>query len=381
MFDVISYKSHLFNESIHNSFWDVQKNLELVFSQKVAKTTKKDALSTRIAHILEWSKQTKLVSYSEDIIDILSSQIYPYTLNHEPIQILSAWWAKKDKCENEQYLDIAELSMFFMLSTINKIVKQIYNPWIKFIIINEDLWDRYLFKNQVSDLDVKIWAYTNNLRMLTEWLNEVHDNGIITINESFILWDKNIKPEAFFEQCHRYTPLFLKYLKESDILIDRWSNELSSLDSYKELEKLWWIGNIPVEMRRYYYERLDNIYWCDLDWKQNCLAEMFSSALSRKYFSITQCDMNWTGINPLRMSFAAPSPWMPTKNGRLFFRCIPKNIYSWCIPYWAWDGVLKRDWNIIHPKILSRYIPVDVQQNLIEIDNIRTPIQANILLS
>lgn len=378
MFDVISYKSHLFNEAVHNSFSNIQRNLEMVFSQKLARTTKNDPISNRIAHILEWSKQTKLVSYWEDILATLSSQIHPYTLNNEPIQILSAWWAKKDKCENEQYLDTAELSMFLMLYTINKIVKQIYTPWVKFIIINEDLWDKYLFRHYVNDLDTKIWAYTNNLKILSEGLREVHENSITSINESSILSEKNIHSDAFVEQCNSYIPFFLRYLKESDTLMENWWNGISNLDSYKELEKLWWIGNIPFEMREYYYQRLDNMYWCDLDGKQLCLAEMFSSALSRKYFSITKTDLNWTGLDPLRMSFAAPSPWMPTKNGRLFFRCIPKNIYSWCIPYWTWNGVLKKNWNDIYPKILSRYNPVDIQENLIEIDNVTTPIQANI---
>lgn len=375
----LELESWIDNERIIPWLITSESIIQAEFEGKKKKHTEKDNLSTRIACILEWTWQTRLASAWNWIIEQLSKQIKPFIEQWLPIELLSAWWARKDKCDwSQQILDIAELTMLSTLSVLNTAIKGIYSPWLKFIIINEDVWDKYLFSDSVEDIWQQVDTYTRQLITLAKVFECVSWSSIIPINESELLKQSWLTWSDFIWYCDDLLPIFLRYIQDSDSLWYASPEDWEKLESYKELKKLWWLWVIPQEMRDFYYSRIQLIHWNDRQIWQRNLAQMFAAILKRRQLWITNFSINEEKISPIRMSFATPTPWMPTRSWRIFLRTIPRDINSSRMPYWVWNWVLtEKNWEF-RPQIISRYSDRNTTNNAIKI-NWFGYIEANII--
>ena len=276
------------------------------------------SLAERITKRLIGTKQMKLCAVQDE--QVIVNQVQQFVEKEEPIFLASAGGAMKDKSD-EQVPDVAEMMAITTLIELGDAVSEIYSPGISVTLVQEDLGDKYLdIKNSI-----RVDAYTTRFQRLVESCC----SNIKAVNESALL---GMSLLDFYNQADYYKPLFYSYLKDDD------------KDSFQQLNKLGWLGEIPQEMREYYYERARLM---GLDPIEN-LSRMFSSVFTRakrKPFS-----------NSIRFSFAAPTPGMPTRGGRIFMRTIPRSICSQGIPYWSADGFLADAGDVYYPVIASRHL-------------------------
>ncbi len=324
-------------------------------------------LAERIVHRMIGTKQTKLAGVDEASFNLLVAQVQPFVERDVPIPMTTATGAMKDKSRylEGQGPDVAELMALSMMHALGGAVREVYSPGVRMQMVLEDLGDVYLNADVPGTAEL-VTVYTQRLTTLIRTL-ECLSGVVLPVKESALLGDRpEAASEGFAAAADRYRNLFQAYLAESDECPeDGWTK----LASYQQLVHEGWLGTIPQEMRDFYYERSALIHETrDADRHRDNLARLFAAVLARKKSGIIQQTASidpayaeMPGAQPVRFSFAAPTPGMPTRAGRVFLRPMPRSICSKGIPFWCADGVLvsrQEDGAVRYPGIRGRNDPL-----------------------
>lgn len=315
-------------------------------------------LAERVTRRLIGTKQTKLHGVDDASFLIISNQVRRFIEADLPIALTTATGSKKDKARSpeESIPDVSELMSLSTLHAMHSSVRSVYSPGIRVQVIREDYSDKFLYEHDPEQA-LHVDIYRQQLDTLVSAIACLK-NVVFQVDESVLMQrDGILSMQQFTEKVKKYEHLFTEYLLESD---DMFEGDWVNLASYKALVDEGWLGIIPQEMRDFYYERASLIYSTqEKDRWVNNLARMFASVLLRKKIGylgdVTTIHDDYREIpdaSPVRVSFAAATPGMPTKGGRIFLRTMPLKICSKGIPPWCGDGVM-----VERPAHSKKYFP------------------------
>lgn len=318
-------------------------------------------LVERIVKRLIGTQQNRLANLDEESIQSLKNQVQGFVHTNSPILFTTSSGSRKYRAETMDINkpDVAELCSLAMLFAIHKAVSQVYSPGARFQIIQEDSGGKFLNQGNERVPEEFMDIYALQLETLVSTIACLK-GVIVPVRESSLLQKKGVTSQQEFDSSAReYYFLFLQYLLESDKLLE---SEWGKLESFQNLKDAGWLGLIPIEMREYYYQRVASIYRANRALEKcSGLARLFAAVLLRKKHNIT-ADIDAIApegqtADPIRFSFAAPTPGMPTKGGRIFLRGVPKKYCGNGIPYWAGHGVVLKKEDMRHeyyPAIRNR---------------------------
>lgn len=97
-------------------------------------------------HLVGSSRSSRLGPVpSEEVVKTICNNISKQVKQGLPIQIVSAWGAKKTIIEAEQQIDIAEYFALLQYLTIAKEIQKIYPPGVQYNIFIGDAYYEYLY--------------------------------------------------------------------------------------------------------------------------------------------------------------------------------------------------------------------------------------------
>lgn len=303
------------------------------------------SVAERVARRLIGTKQTKLASVDSDSFHHITEQVRQFTDRDLPVPLTTAAGAMKDKAEtlDAQRPDVVELMALSTLHGMQSAVSAVYSPGIKVQLIEEDTGDKYL-NNSNETIAGFVDTYSSRFEQLIASIPATRA-FILPVRESALLTKSGINSTLDFgREAEPYREAFLDYLVDTDNLVE---SEWENTPSFERLQEFGWLGVIPQEMREFYYDRAALIYETD-NYQRHVdnLARFFAAVLLRKKSGVTsdasQFGEEYEGVDaqPIRFSYATPTPGMPTRGGRIFLRAMPRKICSKGIPYWCADGVM-----------------------------------------
>jgi hypothetical protein len=182
---------------------------------------------------------------SLEVTKIICSNIKEQIKKGLPIQIVSAWGAKKTIIGVDQRVDIAEYFTLLQYLTIAKEIQDIYPPGVQYNIFVGDAYYEYLYgRNQ------DVYRYLSDL----EDLVNVFD---VKCFKLFSLEKFHQKDCGLITQCNsNYEALYRYWVESSAVLEDEWIK----LESYKNLCQNGWVGIISSAMREHYLKRLNILF-------------------------------------------------------------------------------------------------------------------------
>lgn len=336
----------------------IEQALEVVrHACALADSNSTPPLYERVTRRLIGTKQIKLASITEESIRHIANQVQLFVNAGSPIELTTSTGAKKDKVSlpQDEQPDVAELMTLLTIKAIHHAIQEIYPPGIHLHISQEDRGDLYLFET-MPEIEKHVRRYTEKFKELVDVLDT---RGVITTSkESEEFQEVGIHTqEDFVKAAQVCENLFVDYLNESD---QKEPASWESLPSYQRLVAAGWKGIITPELRTYNYQRSSLIHNHKISEREKSikhLARMFAAVLLRK-----QKNIHGHTIEPIRISFAAPTPGMPTKHGRIFLRAVPRKISGSGIPYWCGEGVMAETVtkNMVssYPRIQNRNEPL-----------------------
>lgn len=259
-----------------------------------------------------------------------------------PIPFLVPWGSVKT-ASNES-VDIAELMALRMLGCLNRRVIRYYEPGIEIRIRLEDVGGLWLFADNPATPASTI-HYCGDMTDLVKVLNL----GCINVVK-----ESDIVSIAKYEQmCMVMMSPMIAYLSESNG--DESADELSSIGSFRELNRLGWMGSIPTKQRTFYYKRYRALYGEENISVIERLARYFCGSWARYQCEATGLDPKWSD-RWIQLNFANPVPGAPKKMADkvIHYRTMPAKYTRDHNPPWRVKGYLRIDNdNSVRPGLAS----------------------------
>lgn len=264
----------------------------------------------------------------------LRSIIDSYVKEERPIPILIPWGSIK--AQFGENIDIAEYMAIKQIIHLKERVKEIYEKGIEAIIRIEDTSGYSLFKlegdNELVHTGTEL--YSNNLQLLVNILGD--ENSIWCIKES-----EMINNSQFEYLTDLLTPLFERYLADTDNLENFKDHHLEDYISFKALKEQGWSGLIPKVQRDHYYSAYYKLYSGDKLLMRRRLAMYFAGSLTRHKLDMTGKQKYWDhGF--IQLAFVPPIPGIPNgyNSNYVYYRTVPENFTRNHMPPWRSKGYL-----------------------------------------
>ena len=180
-----------------------------------------------------------------NVVETVCKNIRKNIDNNEPVQVVSAWGAKKTFLNSAQEVDLAEYYAMLQYSAIAEEIKEIYSPGVQYNIFLGDAYYDYIY-----GADKKVSEYCMRMDALAKIVNP-------KCLKIFFLSSVHKEKTDLFLQCDINFALLKDYWEESENNNER---EWAELKYYKVLCEHGWMGAIPTSMRNHYLKRLDKIF-------------------------------------------------------------------------------------------------------------------------
>lgn len=251
---------------------------------------------------------------------------------NEPFEVSCAWGAIKTVSSDIKSVDLAELLTFSQYAAINRQIKSVYEPGVRFNLYMGDDYYEYLYGQ-----NPKIKNYCKGMCELAKDYEEVNP---IYISES-VYKIPNVK-----EVCEKNYELLKEYWNDTTGLEEE---QFCTLSSYRRLEEAGWVGIIPIGMRDFYKKRMQQNY---TDKNEDFWTEKILRFFAYGLF-ISQNDlMNRKKIELSTVDsclLRVPPPGLPRKlySNRIRMRITPENMMKHSAPPWTVAGAvsINRDGN------------------------------------
>lgn len=254
--------------------------------------------------------------------------------NNLPIPILMPWGTKKP--DNNRTIDVAEVSGLQQIIALNERITQFYEPGMVMNVRVEDTSGFWLFERDGQE------AITASRRYIADFDKLVN---IMEAPVSLMYESAMMDSEEFNILAETYRRLFYDYLWDSDSL-----GFSPDLRSFKALQDVGWLGEIPTEQREFYYSRYRRVH-DDRVYITDQTARYFAAVLARKKLNgygqpILQDDY-------IQVSFAPPVPGTPRvlADRIVNYRTVLMKHARTHIPPWRARGYLRVSSDKVTPKI------------------------------
>lgn len=276
---------------------------------------------------------------SDETVKVICKNIKEKIQKNQPIQIVSAWGAKKTFPKSEQQVDIAEYFALLQYATIAQEVQKIYSPGVQYNIFIGDAYYKYLYGD---DSDVSYYRSRMNS------LAAIFDAKLFKI---FSLEKIHQQNDGLLTQCNLNYRLIDEYWKDSASISEK---DWTELKSYAILCQNGWIGTIPSIMREHYMKRLDALFpEFTYEKKISSIVKFFAYGMmisQNDLFGRKDQNLCTADFCLLRI----PPPGIPKSlhGNRLKKRIIPAKLTKKTAPPWTIKG------GLIYDNTLSSYKPV-----------------------
>jgi len=295
----------------------------------VLERTQRASAAEQILALIQWTKKTRLTgAFSGPGKEALLAQIRPFIERNEPIEFLTFTSARNykawDDAENT-WPDGMELATAIHIDGLDKAVRKIYEPGIRFTIVADDLTWNDLFPGHEAVIEANVprltalmTAVSDSISVLTEWW--LFEAQWIDSGEHTRLVDELSVP-------------FFEFLKESAGIPD---DQKEHVSSFQGLREMWWTGIIPDKTREFYLKRIQRTHWQLSDDEQlQWLARFFATVMAKVRNRIGQVDDH----DAIRCTFAAPVPGNPVAFNRPHFQSLVWSSNR--TPFWVADWGVK----------------------------------------
>lgn len=256
-----------------------------------------------------------------------------------PIPILVPWGSVKP--QGARGPDIAELMGIMHLVTIARNIKAIYSPGVDMRIRVEDIGGNWLFRDEIPDYEQRSMDYVTTLyRMMFAlvpkgiWVPKVASalriQGVSLIPESLI-----INQYDHDQTARRVVGSIYYYLMRTEGLPEE---EWESQESYQALVDAGWLGNIPREMRDYYYSLYEKYGHTGIATKAGVLSRYLAGSYARHMLRATGFPK---GFPHIQINFASMVPGANAtglRNTTVYHRTVSTDITRNHIPPWRAFG-------------------------------------------
>ncbi len=256
----------------------------------------------------------------------------------KPVPILVPWGSIKGKFGMN--LDMAEVSAINQMIHLYERVTKFYKPGVEFVIRVEDASGYQLFDmdDKEGHVPTHIEKYIRDFRSLVCIMDYTESIGVLFESEM---------PGAvnFTAEVEKIIPLFDKYLKDSDHLLSVGAEDegLESLESYKALHAIGWMGLISPTQRNYYYNTYRKLYNTpNEDGVRYRLALYMAQALTRRKLNMSGVQSRWN-YGFVQLTFVPPVPGVPEGYdlNYIYYRTMPESATRLHMAPWRSKGYLK----------------------------------------
>jgi hypothetical protein len=266
------------------------------------------------------------------------------------IPVLLPWGSKKTR--NDADVDIAELMALRQVQALNERVRRFYTPGIAARFGIEDLGGFYTWKDEGPETFEASYHYTDRFVRLIKVLEM--DSFMTPAQESWA-----VSSEVFNAKADEFFAPLLDYLSGSVLALGK-------------MHELGWVGDVPTEMRDFYYASYEKLYpGASHSYRMRKLA-MYLAQSAARYALRVKTNNNW-GSNYIQINFPFPVPGVPEalSSKRLFYRTLPLRFAKTHIPPWRAKGYLRIDnQNNVTPKLASfNDLPVGLQHDVLHLTN------------
>lgn len=255
----------------------------------------------------------------------------------EPIPFLIPWGGRK--AHGYDSIDVAEVSALRQVINLDEAIKMFYPKGLRANIRVEDTGALWLYQGED---DKAVERYTNDFKKLVHILKG--DTILLPIAESSLM-DKS----RYFEKSSFNSDAIYNYIEESDF-----TGKIGFGESFFQLEKIGWKGEIPIEQRNHYRSLYKRITPELTD--QNA-TRMLSDYLGG---SLARYEMNGiaapkSNYGYVQLSFVSPIPGAPKTmfNTAVYWRTIPLSQGATHISPWRAKGYLAIAGTAVKSKITS----------------------------
>lgn len=309
---------------------------EAVPTPNVLAKTKFEAVSTAIIG----SKQRRFGPIPAPEIQVAIRQVILDTPDTEPIKFFVPWGASK--FYKDAPFDILDFWALKQLQCL-QIELARFGRQAQFSFRLEDNMDTWLF----GPREKQIYDYVKTFIVVS---------GIILDRSCTVLESNAVSWNSFKEIATDFQPIFYQYLKGDKPL--------------RDLQDIGWLGEIPLEQRKYYKDVYHLHYpYEDYDFH---MSRYFAGTLARK---MLKAEVRPSGGNFLSIAFNHPVPGSPTVGNRLYYRTLQERFTNRHQAPWNGQGIIQiGDDNACCPRFLEPHhkpIPTTTPWNGIEI---HTPI-------
>ncbi|MES2133557.1 MAG: hypothetical protein V4506_14505 [Bacteroidota bacterium] len=255
----------------------------------------------------------------------------------EPIPFLIPWGGRK--AHGYDSIDVAEVSALRQVINLDEAIKMFYPKGLRANIRVEDTGALWLYQGEDENA---VERYTNDFKKLVHILKG--DTILLPIAESALV-DKS----QYFENSRFNSDVIYNYIEESDF-----TGKIGFGESYFQLEKIGWKGEIPFEQRNHYRSMYKRINPELTDQNANrMLADYLGAAKARVELNGTAKPKSNYGY--IQLSFTPPVPGSPASisSTNVYWRTVPLSQGATHISPWRAKGYLAIAGTAVKSKIIS----------------------------
>jgi hypothetical protein len=281
-----------------------------------------DEVADRVARVIfNFSRTAAAGGTNGDAVGGIRSGLLEFVQGGIPVELQMLWSPKKHwKLGTESAIDLSELAAFQTLISIDSAVRLVYRAGMSFMIDFEDV--EFQFMEGRSDEVINAQEiYMSGMKRLV---------GTLGLEKVFTLrrMSERAKTEEelsrWREQMNEnYRALEAYWYESEGCQVSSWE----ALASFKEIRRLGWRGTIPLEMRRYYLNRLAKLTDASDAHKVDMVLRNFAGILLHYQAGLLGGS---GGVSPLKSSFVGPADGAPTEllQGRVDIRFAPRKLCS-----------------------------------------------------
>lgn len=265
----------------------------------------------------------------EDTLRVIGGNIKQKIRTGEPLDITSAWGARKTLPGYEHGADLAEILALDQYNAIHEAIKNVYPPGVRFHIVLSDSYYTYLYGENPG-----VQEYAEEMAQLLEGYEQIDIAKTSELHEAM--------GDEVLVRCAQNLEALRNYWHDSEhVAQEAWG----ALQSYNRLKDMGWIGQISPAVRRFYIDRMKNLFPDETDEQHTeRVLKFFAYGLVLKQYDVFKradsesCTADFCLLR-------VPPPDMPKAlhGNRLRIRCVPSSITNQSAPPWTVEGAFVKD--------------------------------------
>jgi hypothetical protein len=281
-----------------------------------------ERVADRLAHIIfNSSRAAAAGAPNAKAVDGIRTRLLEFVQRRIPLEAQMLWSPRKHwQLATESAVDLAELTAFQTLRSIDAAVRGVYRPGMSFLIDLEDIEFQFMEGQNEEAINAQE-IYMSGMKRLLEALG---------LDELFTLRRMSERAKDS-EELNRwrhqivenYQALETYWHESQECPVPSWE----TLGSFNEIRRLGWKGTIPPEMRRYYLDRIGRLTEASDAEKVDMVLRNLAGILFHYQFGLL-CGSG--SVSPVKFSFVHSADAAPAElqHGRVNIRFAPRKLCS-----------------------------------------------------